>query len=102
MNRKYQGIRLGAGDYLQASNDGQAVFRIMKRTERDWVRDDGSPIPPTTVWDVFRYDGPTHRDRDLRVIEFLADPDDWANWTHVDGGYRTKREAVGAAVSGLV
>lgn len=91
--RKYQRIRLGAGDWLLPSNDGQTMYRLLRYDE------DGSG----EMWDEARQKWRTMRGQWWRVLSMSMitlrqeaarglDPWDYS-WCDIAGPFKTMREA---------
>lgn len=82
MARKYQATRIKAGDYIQASNSAEWIYRI---TSTD--------IDGKTEWSVHRYFIPVSEMPEDLPRNFL----DWHRWQYVTS-YTTKRAAIEAVV----
>lgn len=83
--RKWQMIRVSAGDYLLPSNDRQKLWRIHRYEEQDGE----------LVWAASRYrlGGPEVAVEDVDVLEWWND-----RWIE-SGCFATRREAVDYAVA---
>jgi hypothetical protein len=91
VERKYALTRIKAGDYLLPDNDGETVWRVRTYLDGpsmglvDWERD-------ITLWAIEKWVG--------RVPVWEADdpldPDLWEWW---ESNFKTRREAIDAALS---
>jgi hypothetical protein len=88
--RKYQMVRIKAGDYLLPSNDGRTLWRIYRYHEGP----DSGVIDPGTYWACARYDG---------TLEQAANDDEldyaWDRWVTTECWMKTRAEAIEAALS---
>jgi hypothetical protein len=85
VERKYALTKIGEGDWLLPSNNAEIIWRIHRP----------------------RLTGQTHAWQ-LHTIPVLSfqrildrnweDPREWAHWDYDSGGYRTRREAIDAAM----
>lgn len=90
--RKFVLSKVGPGDYLLLSNDGTTLWRFRTYEDgpstgiMDWPRD-------LTFWSIWRY---------VRRISTqhpgVVDTEDWDQWEHVDSSYKSRREAIDAAL----
>lgn len=94
MERKWQMIRLGAGDYLLPSNDGQTWWRFNKYEERDGslTRGDGSVVNGD-YWRLLRWSRAAH-DLTLDALDLEAD----YLWTEVACMMPTRQAAIDYAL----
>lgn len=91
--RKYQRIRLGAGDLLLPSNDGQTMYRFLRYEEdgsaERWNERRQKWVPLTGQW---------WRVLDLPMVKLREeaarglDPWDYS-WCDIAGPFKTMREA---------
>jgi hypothetical protein len=95
--RRYSLTKLGPGDYLLPSNDGETLWRIATYTDGpsfgldDWPRD-------RTFWGAWRYDGRMRWREGVDDPEALLDCNDWSG--PVDTYLATRREAIAGALKG--
>jgi hypothetical protein len=97
VERKYALIRVGRGDYLLPSNDAQTLWRIHTYTEDGlaeyqdargrWHKVTGE------FWAIERFN--------LSIaggIPEHVDVLDWEHWDHWEGNFRTRADAIAAAL----
>lgn len=86
--RKYVLTKLGKGDYLLPSNDKETIWRIGTYEDGptyglDWPRD-------LTLWALWRW-----RAEEADVALAL---DTWESWDRAEDGFKTRAEAIDAAM----
>lgn len=98
IERKYQMIRLGAGDYLLPSNDAQTLWRIYSYQEDGslWHSEYGKPDKQVVgmFWAVAKWNRGFPEVMAFFDREFL----EWDNWDFCAGPLLTRREAIGEAM----
>lgn len=89
MTRYYSMTKIGAGDWLVPSNDRATVYRITSYEDgRAYGLDRGPEV--VTRWHVRRADAGAHA---------VGDPRDW-DWSDVEQGYWSRKEALDAIFGG--
>lgn len=98
--RKYSLHRIGPGDYLLPSNDGQTIWRIQQYEE------DGSAEVELwsgkrkrlkgRYWAAYRYAGP--RRYSVGRFPVADDVSEWANWEMFDSLLPSRRKAIAVAL----
>lgn len=95
IERKYQMIRLSAGDYLLPGNDGETIFRLTKYEDgpsfglMDMAKD-------REFWRTMRWPKPRAL---LKGDQYGYDPlDDFDAWVGIGDGYDTRQEAIDRAL----
>jgi hypothetical protein len=88
--RKYQLIKVAAGDWILPDNDGETVWRL-----RSYI--DGPSMGlnldhDITLWGYSKWTGR----RTALDADDILDPDNWEYW---DGNHRTRAEAIQAALN---
>lgn len=89
--RKYQMIRIAAGDYLLPSNDTQTLWRIVKIKEMDTEK-----LRDVEVWEALYHETPLQQ---LNINSF--DPDDWTPWRCWETWIPTRRDAISIALTAV-
>lgn len=98
VERKYVLTKLGVGDYLLPSNDAQTLWRIRSYEDGPTWGLDPEVFPRDfKLWSIYRWTGNAE---DAHAIAASVENDDFDLWeTYDQGGYRTRREAVEAALA---
>lgn len=95
VERRFALRRLAQGDYLLLSNDERTLWRIKTYDEDGTAENEDGPVLGR-FWGVWRFN---RFDWKVMMIHDLADAvEDWDQWTMVDMGYRTRREATASAL----
>lgn len=88
MDRKFQMVRVEAGDYLLVSNDTKTLWRIKRVMEID-EKDRDVPM-----WEVWRWHRPFSPE-----LAYEVEPDEWGSWSYVSGSFYRRADAIDDALS---
>lgn len=91
--RRYAMVRVATSDYLLPSNDREVLWRIATYVDGpssglDWPKD-------LTLWALWKLIGPIP----AGVNEFENIIEDWDSWDFWEGGLKTRKEAIAAAMT---
>jgi hypothetical protein len=98
VERKYQMVRVSAGDYMLMSNSGKSLWRFRRYHEYGMVEyDDGTKLVGD-FWSCARYD---YRGRSMpngtdQMIDVIHDPERWVTTADT---LRTRQEAIDEALA---
>lgn len=93
VERKYQMIRIEAGDYLLPSNSGKSLWRLRRYYEGPETGLEG--IKGTYVWSCSRY---SWMGRDMPNEVDLDSLLEWDRWCETQGWLKTRQEAIDEAL----
>lgn len=90
VERTYQLTKVRPGDWLLPSNDAKQIWRVCRyRDGADYGLADVKGN--WDVWAVWRWTDPV-------TINGFVDVEDWSRWESVSDGYKTRRDAIAAAL----
>lgn len=102
--RRYQMIRLRAGDYLLPSNDLETMFRIASYQEHgdaEWRDEQGRWHKIVgTYWSVYAMRMAKLKALTENPVTDDEDVLDWNEWEHRSDGFGSRRAAIEDALSG--
>lgn len=79
-NRKYAMTRLGSGDYLLPSNDGETLWRLCLYEDDD-----------RKVWGLWRWEGAFPTPDSLMAS---LETEDWTLWQFWSGPFATRNDVI--------
>ena len=96
IERKWQMVRVRAGDYLLPSNSADSIWRIFSYREDGSAEMGGKPVVGT-FWGTAYY---SYRHRNLPSQEDLEDEYllDWERWVTTSQLLKTRQEAIDYAL----
>jgi hypothetical protein len=98
LERKYAMVRIKSGDYIQPSNDATMLWRIYQYTEdgESEFSSDGKTWHKVKgiFWATAKYDRPFNNAGEWMDYDFL----EWQNWLTWETGFKTRKDAVAAAL----
>lgn len=94
--RRYRMIRLGAGDYLLPSNDGNTLWRFRTYEEDGSAEDWTGRKVVGTYWAIWKWDGefPTFD----QFAAALENDDDFSRWLFWAGPFNKRADAIDDAI----